>query len=147
VGTLPLGASRTVVIKAKPVHAGKIKNTGRASTFAGDPTPGNDAATTTLTALPSITKLSVKPNVFDVGTDSTLRFRLSDKGKVTLRFEMKQGTKWVFAQKRTVDGHAGKNKRKLGASHIPRGRYRLTATVKAKGLRSKAARTTFRIGP
>ena len=147
VGTLPLGASRTVVIKAKPLHAGTIKNTGRVSTFAGDPTPGNDAATTTLTALPSLTKLSVKPDEFDVGKDGTLRFRLSDAGKVTLRFEMKQGKKYVFAQKRTVDGHAGKNKRKLGASHLPHGRYRLTATVKAKGLRSKAARTAFRIGP
>jgi uncharacterized repeat protein (TIGR01451 family) len=152
IGTIPFGATKTVTIKARARRSGKVTNTGRVMTFAADPKPGNNAASTTVTVLPSLTKLTMQPKTWPVGGKTTIRFTLSDPGQVTLSFARKgKDGKFHKVGARKVSGKRGKNKLSFdgdldGGKSLSAGRYRLTARVKdAGGRRSKRAKLTFKV--
>jgi uncharacterized repeat protein (TIGR01451 family) len=154
IGTVPFGATRTVTVKARARHSGKVTNLGRATSFAADPDLGNNTAATTVTILPSLTKLSMKPKTWPLGSKTTIRFRLSDPGQVTLAFARKgKDGKFHKAGSRKVGGKRGKNKLSFdgdlgGGKVLKPGRYRLTARVKdAGGRTSRPARLQFKLTP
>jgi uncharacterized repeat protein (TIGR01451 family) len=146
IGTLPFGATRTVTIKARPIHSGKLVNRGRVTTFGADPVPGNDSAATTLVALPSLESLSTRPpNAWHEGDKLRIRFKLRDPGQVTLSFSRKQNGKRHTVGSLKVKGHANKNevvfdgKLDNGKTLSP-GSYRLTARVTDSGGRKSPPR-------
>ncbi|MFL5782688.1 MAG: choice-of-anchor Q domain-containing protein, partial [Thermoleophilaceae bacterium] len=146
-GTVAVGTTRTVSIKARALRSGKVTNRGRITSFAADPAAGNDSAATTVTILPSLTGLTMTPKTFPAGAKTTIRFKLSDPGQVTLTVARKGSDgkfHKVLAPK--LAGKRGKNKHLLDSNGLSPGRYRLSARVKdGGGRRSKAAKLTFKV--
>jgi Tol biopolymer transport system component len=121
---------------------------------------------------PKLTELKVKPPEWKRSAGTEISFKLSEKAKVTLRFQRaKSGrrvggkcvkptssnknapkcTRYVDAGKRTVAGHKGKNKLTFKGVISPTktlspGRYRLKARAKdSAGNQSASKSTKFRI--
>jgi uncharacterized repeat protein (TIGR01451 family) len=151
-GTIPFGATRTVTIKARALRSGRLVNRGTATTFAADNAAGNDSAATTVTVLPALTKLTMKPKPWSLGDKTTIRFRLSDPGRVTLAFARrgKDGKFHKVGSLRT-SGKRGKNKLRFdgdldGGKSLSPGSYRLRARVKdAGGRTSRPATLKFKL--
>jgi uncharacterized repeat protein (TIGR01451 family) len=146
-GTVPVGITRTVTIKARALRSGRVTNRGRITSFAADPAAGNDAAATTVTILPSLTGLTMTPNTFAAGGKTTIRFKLSDPGQVTLTIARKgsDGKYHKVLAPKFAAGR-GKNKHVFDSGNLAPGRYRLSARVKdSGGRRSRSAKLTFKI--
>jgi uncharacterized repeat protein (TIGR01451 family) len=150
VGDIPFGATRTVTIKARALRSGKVVNKARVTSFAADPKPGNDSASTALTIRPSLTNLTMKPKTWS--DETTIRFTLSDPGQVTLAFARKgKDGKFHKVGSRKGSGKRGKNVVSFsgslgGGKSLSPGSYRLTARVKDSGGRtSPAKRLKFKL--
>jgi uncharacterized repeat protein (TIGR01451 family) len=152
-GTLGVNATRTVTIKLRPLRAGLIPNTARVSSFAADPTGGNNAFTHVLRAIPAASNLRVEPDTFKLGEKATIRFKLSDPAKVELAFARRVDGKFRSVGSRTVQGKRGPNglafRGKLDGDDLKPGRYRIRARARdALGNRqSPAAQTKFTLKP
>jgi subtilisin-like proprotein convertase family protein len=116
-------------------------------TIAGAPRrpagPGGDAGDRTPPVIRAITL-----RTFRRGTK--IRYRLSERARVTMRVQRRAGRRWKRAARLTQAGRAGVNRKifsgRAGRKVLRRGRYRLVITaVDAAGNRAKAKPRRFRI--
>ncbi|MEA2309018.1 MAG: hypothetical protein QOI65_1304 [Thermoleophilaceae bacterium] len=151
-GTIPAGGTRTVPVTVRALRAGTIANRATVSSFAGDTVPGNDSAGASFLAIPSLTKLSVKPRKFRLDDETSIRFKLSDKAKVTLTFLRKVNGKFKKVAKLTLPGERGIDivgfKPKRDEKQLLPGRYKVRAVASDKaGNHSPAKTAKFRLLP
>jgi hypothetical protein len=81
---------------------------------------------------------------------TTFSFKLNESARVTFEFTRRRGKHRVKAGRLAFDGHRGRNRvhfqgRLARKRKLHPGRYKLTATASAEGLRSKPRRLRFRI--
>jgi 6-phosphogluconolactonase (cycloisomerase 2 family) len=157
---LPDGGANPAHAYAKPgVYDVTLKVTddrgcSSAQVYTGQSTdcPGGSAAIATkrVDTPPVLSKLKAKPRSFNFGDRTKFTFKLSEKAKVTLKIERKQGKRFVAVGKLKAKGKEGKNRK--GFSGVLRGKslepgaYRVSAVAKdSAGGKSKRKRAPFKI--
>jgi alpha-tubulin suppressor-like RCC1 family protein len=105
-------------------------------------------------ALAQVSSLAAQPNVGRVPVGTTFTFRLNERARVRFVFarrkEERKGKPFRKAGALTIAGQPGKNQVKFqgrtsGRKSLRSGRYKLTATARSGGLRSKPQSLSFTI--